>query len=161
MIARQADRPSGGRTRRFSPVAGATVAAFLAGALFGTQVLRPASAQAADPHRVFQLMIYHTKHGQASALESVFRKSWKLQAQHHLDVLGYWVPNEDPAWNDIFIYLIAHPSRAEADAHWKEFHADPAVQPLRNAAAALIQQADGDYRVDEIYMRSADYSALK
>jgi len=71
------------------------------------------------------------------------------------------VPNDDPAWNDTFIYLIAHPSRAEAEAHWNAFHADPAFPPLRAAAAKLIQQVNGDYKVDEIFMRPSDFSRMK
>lgn len=133
---------------------------FVAGALLASYVFRPKPVEASS-NRVFELMIYHTLPGKASSLESVFRDSAKLQAKHGLDVIGYWVPNDDPAWNDTFIYLIAHPSRAEADAHWKEFHADPAFPPYRNAAAPLIQQVNGDYKVDEIFMRPSDFSAMK
>jgi hypothetical protein len=115
----------------------------------------------ASGDRLFELMIYHTLPGKASSLESVFREGSKLQAKHNLDVVGYWVPNDDPAWSDTFIYLIAHPSRAEADAHWNELHADPAFPPYRNAAAPLIQQVNGDYKVDEIFMRPSDFSRMK
>jgi len=133
---------------------------FLAGAFFTSYVFHVKPVEASGS-RVFELMIYHTLPGKASALESVFRDSYKLQAKYGLDVVGYWVPNDDPAWNDTFIYLIAHPSRAEADAHWKAFHADPAFPPLRAAAAPLIQQVNGDYKVDEIFMRPSDFSAMK
>lgn len=133
---------------------------FFAGVLFTFYVVRPKSVEASS-NRVFELMIYHTLPGKAADLESVFRESYKLQAEHGLDVIGYWVPNGDPTWNDTFIYLIAHPSRAEADAHWKAFHADPAFPPLRAAAAPLIQQVNGVYKVDEIYMRPSDFSRMK
>jgi hypothetical protein len=136
------------------------LASFLAGALLSHYAIHPRPVEASSD-RVFELMIYHTLPGKASALESVFRDSYKLQAKYGLDVIGYWVPNDDPAWNDTFIYLIAHPSRAEADAHWKAFHADSAFPPLRAAAAPLIQQVNGDYKVDEIFMRPSDYSAMK
>ncbi len=133
---------------------------FLGGALFSSHVFRPKPVEASG-NRIFELMIYHTLPGKASALESVFRDSYKLQAKYGLDVIGYWVPNDDPAWNDTFIYLIAHPSRAEADANWKAFHGDPAFPPLRAAAAPLIQQVNGDYKVDEIFMRPSDFSRMK
>ena len=133
---------------------------FAAGALLTARLLRPKPVSAAGD-RVFQLMIYHTLPGKASSLESVFRDASKLQAKHGLDVIGYWVPNEDPAWKDTFIYLIAHPSRAEADAHWNEFHADPAFPASRSIAAPLIQQVNGDYQVDEIFMRPSDFSRMK
>lgn len=133
---------------------------FAVGALL-TAVVLQASPVDASSNRVFELMIYHTLPGKASSLESVFRDVSKLQAKHGLDVIGYWVPNDDPAWNDTFIYLIAHPSREEADAHWKELHADPAFPPYRSAAAALIEQVNGHYKVDEIFMRPSDFSRVK
>lgn len=145
---------------RFLVVCGSALFSFLAGALFTSHVFRPKPVEAAGD-RIFELMIYHTLPGKASALEAVFRESYQLQAKYGLDVIGYWVPKDDPAWNDTFIYLIAHPSRAEADAHWKAFHADPAFPPLRAAAAPLIQQVNGDYRVDEIFMRPSDFSRMK
>ena len=133
---------------------------FFAGIVFASNLLHPRPVQASSD-RVFELMIYHTLPGKVSALESIFRDSAARQAKHGLDVVGYWVPNEDPAWNDTFIYLIAHPSRAEADAHWKEFHSDPEFPAARKAAAALIQQENGIYKVDEIYMRPTDFSRMK
>jgi hypothetical protein len=40
-------------------------------------------------------------------------------------------------------------------------HADPTFQPYFKAAAPLIQRINGDYRVDEVYMRPTDYSTSK
>lgn len=159
-------RPAFGVCRRDSGqsrtvvVCGTALISFIAGVLLASYLVRPTAVEASS-QRVFELMIYHTLPGKASALESVFRDSYRLQAKHGLAVIGYWVPNDDPAWNDTFVYLIAHPGRAEADAHWKSFHADPAFPPLRAAAAPLIRQVDGDYSVDEIYMRPTDYSGMK
>lgn len=133
---------------------------FLAGGLVSLRLERAEPVKAAGD-RVFELMIYHTLPGKAPDLESVFRRSYKLQAKYGLDVVGYWVPNDDPAWKDTFIYLIAHPSRPEADAHWKAFHADAAFPPLRAAAAPLIRQENGEYKVDEIFMRPSDFSRMK
>ena len=141
-------------------ICGTALVSFAAGGLVTGYVLRPKPVEASG-NRVFELMIYHTVPGKASALESVFRDVSKLQAKHGLDVVGYWVPNEDSPWNNTFVYLIAHPSRAEADAHWDELHTDPAFPPYRSAAAPLIQQVNGDYQVDEIYMRGSDFSAMK
>jgi hypothetical protein len=57
----------------------------------------------ADSNRVFQLMVYHTVPDKVPALESIFRDVSKLQARHDLNVVGYWVPNDDPAWANTFI----------------------------------------------------------
>jgi NIPSNAP len=115
----------------------------------------------AENNRVFELLIYHTQPGKVPALESIFRDVSKLQAKHGLEVVGFWVPNEDPAWNDTFIYLVAHPSRAEADKNWQALHADPEFSPYRKSAEPLIQKIKDQYNVDEVYMRPTDYSAMK
>ena len=95
------------------------------------------------------------------ALETIFRDVSKMQEKYDLKVVGYWVPNEDPAWKDTFVYLVAHPSRDEADKNWHALHADPAFPPYRKAAEPLIEKTGGEFHVDEVYMRPTDYSALK
>ena len=138
----------------------AILLSFAAGSLT-TAWLMHSSPVRADSNRVFELMIYHAAPGKVAALESVFRDVSRLQAQHNLNVVGYWVPNEDPAWKNTFVYLIAHASRAEADKNWNALHADPSFLPYRKAAEPLIEQVNSDYRVDEVYMRPTDFSAMK
>ena len=115
----------------------------------------------ADSERVFELMVYHTVPGKVPALESIFRDVSKLQAKHGMNVVGYWVPNDDPAWANTFIYMVAHPSREEAKKNWAALHADPAFPEYRTQAVPLIEKADDKFRVDEIYMRPSDFSAMK
>jgi len=115
----------------------------------------------ADSSRVFELMVYHTVPGKVPELESIFRVVSKLQAKHDLNVIGYWVPNDDPAWADTFIYLVAHPSQEEAKKNWAALHADPAFPPYRTQAVPLIEKEGEEFRVDEVYMRPTEYSALK
>jgi len=133
---------------------------FAAGSLITARLMHAAEAKA-ETNRVFELMIYHTVPGKVPDLESDFRDSHKLQAKHGLNVIGYWVPNEDPAWNNTFIYLIAHPSRVQADANWHALHTDPEFLQYRNRALPLIEHVNDGYKVDEIYMRPSDFSAMK
>lgn len=133
---------------------------FAAGSLV-TVGLTGSNRVRADSNRVFELLIYHAVPGKGPALESLFREVSRLQAKHGLDVVGYWVPNEDPAWKDTFIYLLAQPSREEATKNWHALHADPEFPPYRKIAEPLIQKADDEFKVDEIYMRPTDYSAMK
>ncbi|PYV55092.1 MAG: NIPSNAP family protein, partial [Acidobacteria bacterium] len=93
--------------------------------------------------------------------ESIFRDVSKLQDKHNLNVLGYWVPENDSAWANTFVYLVAHPSREEAKKNWAALHADPAFPGYRDRAVPIIDKVDENYRVDEIYMRPTDYSAMK
>ena len=148
--------------RRFKGWAllGNALVSFVAWSLF-TARLAPFKEVRANSNRVFQLMIYHTMPGKVPALESIFRDVAKLQSKYNLNVVGYWVPNEEPAWKNTFVYLVVHPSRQEAEANWRALHADPEFLPYRKAAEPLIEKVDGDYNVDEVYMRSTDFSTMK
>jgi hypothetical protein len=117
--------------------------------------------EAASNH-LYELMVYHALPGKVPALQSIFQDVSKLQAEHGLNVVGYWVPEDGgPEWKDTFVYLVVHSDRQSAEANWNALHADPAFHPDRVAASPLIQQKDGNYRVDEVYMRAADYSQAK
>ena len=139
---------------------GSALVSFISGVLF---TARPAHGRgvSAEGSRVFELMIYHTMPGKAPALESIFRDVAKLQTKYNLNVVGYWVPNEDPAWKDTFVYLVVHPSREAAEANWRALHADPQFLPYRKSAEPLVEKVNGEYKVDEVYMRPTDFSALK
>ena len=115
----------------------------------------------ADSNRVFELMIYHTLPGKVPELESIFRDVSTLSVRHGLDVVGYWVPNDDPAWANAFLYLVAHPSREEAKKNLDALHADPAFPQYRQQAAPLIEKDAAGYKVDEVFMRPTHYSAMK
>jgi NIPSNAP len=133
---------------------------FVSGSLFTSRVMHLREVRA-DSNRVFELMIYHTVSGKVPALESIFRDVAKLQTKDHLNVVGYWVPNEDPAWKDTFVYLVVHPSRKEAEANWHALHADPEFLPYRKSAEPLIEKVNGNFKVDEVYMRPTDFSAMR
>jgi hypothetical protein len=133
---------------------------FAAGTLITARLMHPNPVRA-DSNRVFELMVYHAVPGKVPALESIFRDVSKLQAKHDLNVVGYWVPDEDPAWANTFIYLVAHPNREEAKKNWDALHADSAFPQYRKQAAQIIEKEAEQYKVDEVYMRPTDYSLMK
>ena len=133
---------------------------FFAGSLFAGRLAHFTEVRA-DNNRVFELMVYHTTSGRVPALEAIFRDVAKLQSKYNLKVIGYWVPNENPAWKDTFVYLVVHPNREAANANWHALHADPEFLPYRKSAEPLIEKVNGDYNVDEVYMRPTDFSAMK
>ncbi len=141
-------------------VFGTALLSFAAGSLITAHLTNSRHVRA-DSNRVFELMVYHTVPGKVPDLEAIFRDVSKLQTKHNLNVIGYWVPNDDAAWANTFVYLVAHPNRDEAKKNWDALHADPAFPELRKQAAPLIEKAGEDYKVDEVYMRPTDYSALK
>jgi hypothetical protein len=139
----------------------ALLGSFAAGALFTARLMHLNHVMA-NSNRVFELMVYHTVPGKVPALESIFRDVSKLQTKHDMNVVGYWVPgDDDPAWANTFIYLVAHPSLDEAKKNWRALHADPAFPEYRDRAAQILEKVDAKYRVDEVYMRPSDFSAMK
>jgi NIPSNAP len=139
---------------------GVALLAFAAGS-FTTARLMGANQARADNNRVFELLVYHAVPGKVPALESIFRDVAKLQTKHDLNVIGYWVPEDNPAWADTFVYLVAQPSLEEAKKNWQALHADPAFPKYKEEAIQIVEKAGGVYRVDEVYMRPTDYSAMK
>ncbi len=137
------------------------VASFVCGSLITAHLTHVPDVNA-DSNRVFELMVYHTEPGKVPALESIFKDLSKLQAQHGLNVIGYWVPDDNsPAWKDTFVYLIAHPSQDDATRNWAALHADPAFLPYRTAAVPLIENVNGVFHVDEVFMHPTDFSEMK
>ncbi len=143
-------------------VAGIALISFLAGTFFSAHMTHPQVVEAQSDH-VFELMVYHTLPGKAQDLESIFQDVSRLQTKHGLKAIGYWVPDskDDPAWENTFVYLLDHPSRQAAAANWSALHSDPAFPPYRTAAVPLIQQVDGKFKVDEVFMRPSVYSEMK
>ena len=70
------------------------VAAFVCGSLITAHLTHVQDVKA-DSNRVFELMVYHAEPGKVHALESVFKDVSKLQIKHGLNVIGYWVPDDD------------------------------------------------------------------
>ncbi len=131
---------------------------FASGALFTSRVTRMQQVHA-DSNRVFELRIYHTVPGKTAALQSEFREQvTKLFAKHDMKAVGYWAPVDAPASNDTFIYILAHPSRDAAKAHWDAFRMDPAFQEMMKG-----QQGDAKIveKVDSTYMSPVDFSPMK
>src|SRR5260370_37571268 len=91
-------------------ICGTALVSFAAGSLL-TAYLTHLNQVRAESNRVFELLVYHTLPGQVPALESIFRDVPKLHAKYDINVVGYWVHNDNkPAWADRFVYLVAHPS---------------------------------------------------
>ncbi len=136
---------------------GVALISFAAGSLLTARLAHMKQVKA-DSNRVFELRVYHAVPGKVPALESRFRDTTsKLLAKHDLKVVGYWVPEDAPAWDNTFIYMVAHSSREEAKRNWDAMFADPAFQEVIKAEQAnkLVE------KVDVAYMRPTDFSTMK
>lgn len=112
----------------------------------------------ADTNRVFELRVYHTVPGKAPALEARFRDvTSKLLAKHNLNAVGFWVPNDSPAWDNTFIFMVAHSSREEAKKNWDAMRTDPAFQEVIKSGQAEKTVE----KVDITFMRPTDFSSMK
>jgi hypothetical protein len=147
------------KVRKFNgwSVCGMALVAFAAGSLTTARWIHVNPVSAASD-RVFELRVYHAAPDKLPALESNFRDTWsKLLAEHDLKVVGYWVPEGVPAWDNTFIYLVAHSSREEAKKNWDGMRADPATQEMLKSERAdkLVE------KIDSTYMRPEDFSPMK
>ena len=138
-------------------VCGIALVAFAAGSLTTARWMNVNQVSAASD-RVFELRVYHPVPDKVPALESQFRDTWsKLLAKHDLKVEGYWVPEGTPAWDNTFIYVVAHSSREEAKKNWDAMRADQATQEMLKSEQAdkLVE------KIDSTYMRPEDFSPMK
>lgn len=138
-------------------VLGIALLSFAAGSLVTSRLAHVKQVRA-DSDRVFELRIYHTVPGKEPALEARFRDTTsKLLAKHDLNVLGYWVPQDAPAWDNTFIFMLAHASREEAKKNWDAMRADPAFQEMLKSE----QSEKTVEKIDVTYMRPTDFSPMK
>jgi len=138
-------------------VCAVAVVSFIAGSLATERVMYVNQVRA-DSNRVFELRVYHAVPGKLPALESRFRDTTsRLLAKHDLNVVGYWVPEGSPAWDNTFVDIFAYSSREEAKKNWDAFEADPAFQEVVKSEQAnkLVE------KVDSTYMRPTDFSPMK
>ena len=109
--------------------------------------------------RVFELRTYTTNEGKLGVLQARFRNhTIKLFEKHGMTSIGYWVPEDAPLAQNTLIYILAHPTREAAKKNWEEFKADPEWQKVKAESEAPGQIVS---KVDSVYMKAAEYSALK
>jgi hypothetical protein len=130
---------------------------FASGSLITSRLMHVNQVRA-DSNRVFELRVYHAVPGKLPALESRFRDTTsKLLAKHDLKVVGYWIPEGGPAWDNTFVDILAYPSREEANKNWASFVADPEFQEVIKSEQAnkLVEKEDSTY------MNPTDFSPMK
>jgi hypothetical protein len=138
-------------------VLGIALLSFVAGSLVTARLAHVKQVRA-DSDRVFELRIYHTVPGKEPALEARFRDTIsKLLAKHDLKVVGYWVPQDAPAWDNTFIFMLAHASLEDAKRNWDGMRADPEFQAMLKSE----QTEKTVEKIDSTYMRPTDFSPMK
>lgn len=134
------------------------VGAFAAGSLFTAHFMNIQQAQAAG-NRVFELRMYHTLPNRLTPLQTRFRGGEvRLFEKNGMKFAGGWVPQDAPNHDNLFVYMLAHESRAAAQKSWDAFRADPEWKKLQGAS-----EADGKIveKVDSMFLDPVDFSPLK
>ena len=118
---------------------------------------------AADPgekkveKRVFELRTYFAADGKMDALHARFRNhTCKLLEKHGMQLIGFWTDDKEPQRK--LIYLVAHKSKAAADASWKAFRADAdwiAVKKKSEEGGSLTE------KIEIVWLNPTEYSALR
>lgn len=110
-------------------------------------------------NRVYELRTYTCNEGKLEALKARFRDhTIEIFNRHHMESIGYWVPQDGEKSKTTLIYILAHPSREEAAKNWKEFSADPEWKKV-SADSELNGKIVN--HVESVFMDATDFSKLK
>ena len=115
-------------------------------------------SQSSPSYHVYELRMYHVNPGKMDALKARFGDHTDtIFKRHNMKSVGYWVPEDVPSSQNLFIYILEHPSREEAEKNWAAFHADPEWQKVK--AESEKEGALVDH-IDRYFMDPTRYSAL-
>ena len=112
-----------------------------------------------NSQHVYELRMYHVNEGKMDALiarfgdhtDAIFRR-------HNMKSIGFWHPEDATSSRNLFVYILEHPSRKEADENWAAFQADPEWQKVKAESEANGPLVD---HIDRYFMDQTTYSALK
>jgi len=110
-------------------------------------------------HYVYELRLYHVHEGKMDALKARFGDHTDaIFKRHNMKSVGYWVPEDAPDSQKLFVYILEHPSRQEAEKNWAAFKADPEWQKVKAETEANGPLVDQE---DSYLMDPTSYSALQ
>jgi NIPSNAP len=108
---------------------------------------------------VYELRMYHVNEGKMDALIARFGDHTDaIFKRHHMKSIGYWVPEDAPDSQNLFVYILEHPSREEAQKNWAAFQADPEWKKVK---ADSETQGPLAKHIDSYFMDPTSFSALK
>jgi hypothetical protein len=140
----------------------ASALCFLSGVLImlGYNTLRGAADDTKTPaQHVYELRLYHVKEGKMDALKARFGDHTDaLFQRHNMKSIGYWQPEDAPDSQNLFIYILEHPSREDAKKNWAAFQADPDWKKAKAESEVNGPLVD---HIDHYFMDPTTYSALK
>jgi hypothetical protein len=126
----------------------------------GTLVAEPAPRAHAGSGRVFELRTYTPSPGKLDALNARFRDhTMALFKKHGMEVVGFWEPlDKEAGAGEKLVYILAHQSRAAAEASWKSFREDPEWVKVK---ADSERGGPLTTKIESVFLAGTDYSPLK
>ncbi|HSV63951.1 MAG TPA: NIPSNAP family protein [Chthoniobacterales bacterium] len=132
--------------------------AFLCGAALMLCVNSLRGSNAEKPRHVYELRLYHVHEAKMDALKARFGDHTDaIFKRHNMKSVGYWVPEDAPESQNLFVYVLEHPSRAEAEKNWAAFQADPEWQKVTAESEKNGPLVD---KIDHYFMDPTGFSAL-
>ena len=125
--------------------------------MLGLSMLRGSNAKPSN--HVYELRMYHVNEGKMDALiarfgdhtDAIFRR-------HNMKSIGFWRPQDEPYSQNLFVYILEHPSREEARQNWAAFQADPEWRKVKADSETNGVLAN---HIDSYFMDPTSFSALK
>jgi hypothetical protein len=132
---------------------------FLSGAAVMLGMSGLLGSDAKPSRHVYELRLYHVKEGKMEALKARFGDHTDaIFKRHDMKSVGYWSPEDAPDSQNLFVYILEHPSRQEAEKNWASFQADPEWQKVKKESEANGPLVD---HIDHYFMDPTGFSALQ
>ena len=111
-----------------------------------------------SPH-VYELRLYHVNEGKMDALIARFGDHTDaIFKRHNMKSIGFWRPEDAPYSQNLFVYILEHPSREEARENWAAFQADPEWKKVKAESETNGALAN---HIDSYFMDPTSFSKLK
>jgi len=108
---------------------------------------------------VYELRLYHVNEGKMDALIARFGDHTDaIFKRHNMKSIGYWRPEDAPYSQNLFVYILEHPSREEARKNWASFQNDPEWKKVKADSETQGPLAN---HIDSYFMDPTSFSALK
>ena len=135
------------------------VLSFLLGGTFMLAFSKLGASNAQPPSHVYELRLYHPHEGKLDALKARFGDHTDaIFRRHNMKSIGYWSPEDAPDSQNLFIYILEHPSRQEAEKNWAAFQSDLEWKKVKAESEANGPLVD---HIDHYFMDPTNFSALK
>jgi hypothetical protein len=135
------------------------ILSFVCGAALMLGFSKLGASNAQPPHHVYELRLYHAHEGKMDALKARFGDHTDaIFRRHNMKSIGYWSPEDAPSSQNLFVYILEHPSRAEAEKNWAAFQVDPEWRKVKAQSEANGPLVD---HIDHYFMDPTSFSALQ